>query len=130
MVIFLFCPSSNYFYTKVIKAIKSGTLFENFEYFHFYFNCSIFNFSKIKQKLDDILERLPDPFPVKELVSKIEEKTPFIIVAIQECERMNYLTIEIRRSLKELNLGLKVTTFWILKNRWENLLYSHILWFW
>jgi len=58
--------------------------------------------------LDDILERLPDAFPIKDLMSKVEEKTPYIIVAIQECERMNNLTVEIRRSLKELNLGLKV----------------------
>ena len=58
--------------------------------------------------MDDILERLPDAFPIKDLMSKVEEKTPYIIVAIQECERMNNLTVEIRRSLKELNLGLKV----------------------
>ena len=67
-----------------------------------------FVFKKIKQKLDDILERLPEPFGVRELMAKAEEKTPYTVVAIQECERMNYLTIEIRRSLKELNLGLKV----------------------
>jgi dynein heavy chain len=41
-------------------------------------------------------------------MTKAEEKTPYTIVAIQECERMNTLTEEIRRSLKELNLGLKV----------------------
>jgi dynein heavy chain, axonemal len=58
--------------------------------------------------LDDILEKLPDPFLVRELMAKTEEKTPYTVVALQECERMNNLTIEIRRSLKELNLGLKV----------------------
>lgn len=63
---------------------------------------------KIKQKLDDILERLPDEFLVRELMAKAEEKTPYTVVALQECERMNMLTKEIRRSLKELNLGLKV----------------------
>lgn len=36
-----------------------------------------------------------------------EERTPYVIVAFQECERMNTLTNEIRRSLKELDLGLK-----------------------
>jgi dynein heavy chain, axonemal len=41
-------------------------------------------------------------------MAKAEEKTPYTVVAIQECERMNMLTVEIRRSLKELNLGLKV----------------------
>ena len=43
-----------------------------------------------------------------ELQSKTEEKTPYVLVALQECERMNILTSEIRRSLKELDLGLKV----------------------
>lgn len=37
-----------------------------------------------------------------------DERTPFVVVAFQECERMNILTTEIRRSLKELDLGLKV----------------------
>lgn len=31
----------------------------------------------------------------------------YIIVAFQECERMNYLTGEMKRSLRELDLGLK-----------------------
>ena len=66
------------------------------------------NFFQIKQKLDDILERLPEEFNLRELMAKAEEKTPYTVVAIQECERMNMLTREIRRSLKELNLGLKV----------------------
>lgn len=42
-----------------------------------------------------------------ELMAKAEEKTPYVVVAFQECERMNFLTHEIRRSLKELDLGLK-----------------------
>ena len=53
------------------------------------------------------MERLPDEFPLRELFAKAEEKTPYTVVALQECERMNMLTREIRRSLKELNLGLK-----------------------
>lgn len=32
----------------------------------------------------------------------------YFLVVLQECERMNNLTNEIKRSLKELNLGLKV----------------------
>ena len=43
-----------------------------------------------------------------ELSAKAEDKTPYVLVALQECERMNNLTREIRRSLKELDLGLKV----------------------
>ena len=37
----------------------------------------------------------------------MEERTPYVIVAFQECERMNSLTSEMKRSLKELDLGLK-----------------------
>ncbi|KAL2078484.1 hypothetical protein ACEWY4_026169 [Coilia grayii] len=62
---------------------------------------------KVKAILDEILEKLPDSFNMVEIVAKAEEKTPFIIVVFQECERMNFLTQEISRSLKELNLGLK-----------------------
>ncbi|KAL8211659.1 UNVERIFIED_CONTAM: hypothetical protein K2H54_005362 [Gekko kuhli] len=40
-------------------------------------------------------------------MAKVEERTPYIVVAFQECERMNLLTSEIRRSLRELDLGLK-----------------------
>lgn len=63
---------------------------------------------KVKNILDEILEKLPEPFNMLELSSKTEEKTPYVLVALQECERMNMLTKEIRRSLKELDLGLKV----------------------
>ena len=43
-----------------------------------------------------------------ELFAKAEEKTPYVLVALQECERMNILTREMKRSLKEVDLGLKV----------------------
>ena len=45
---------------------------------------------------------------MRELFAKAEVKTPYTVVALQKCERMNTLTNKIRRSLKELNLGLKV----------------------
>lgn len=63
---------------------------------------------QVKSLLDELLEKLPEEFNLPELQSKVEEKTPYILVALQECERMNNLTREIRRSLKELDLGLKV----------------------
>ncbi|CAG5122025.1 unnamed protein product [Candidula unifasciata] len=64
---------------------------------------------KVKEILDDLIERLPDPFNMEEIMQKVppDERTPFVVVAFQECERMNMLTGEIRRSLKELDLGLK-----------------------
>ena len=66
--------------------------------------------TQIKATLDDILEKLADEFNMHELQAKVppDERTPYTIVAVQECERMNTLTNEMKRSLKELNLGLKV----------------------
>jgi len=66
--------------------------------------------TQIKTILDDIVSTLPDPFSMQEIQAKVplEERTPYVIVAFQECERMNGLTSEMRRTLKELNLGLKV----------------------
>ncbi|XP_066581161.1 dynein beta chain, ciliary [Prorops nasuta] len=62
---------------------------------------------KVKQVLDEIMEKLPEEFNMVEIMGKVEERTPYVIVAFQECERMNYLTTEIKRSLRELDLGLK-----------------------
>ncbi|NXT54658.1 DYH17 protein, partial [Pluvianellus socialis] len=60
-----------------------------------------------KAILDEIMERLPEPFNMAEIMAKAVDKTPYVVVAFQECERMNILTHEIRRSLRELDLGLK-----------------------
>ncbi|CAH2050780.1 unnamed protein product, partial [Iphiclides podalirius] len=62
---------------------------------------------KVKQMLDEIMEKLPEEFNMVEIMGKVEERTPYVIVAFQECERMNNLTGEMKRSLKELDLGLK-----------------------
>ena len=58
------------------------------------------------------MEKLPEEFNMLEIMAKVppEERSPYVLVAFQECERMNMLTNEIRRSLKELDLGLKVST--------------------
>lgn len=63
---------------------------------------------QVKAVLDEILEKIPETFNMAEIMAKAAEKTPYVVVAFQECERMNILTNEMRRSLKELNLGLKV----------------------
>lgn len=73
--------------------------------------------SQVKAILDEILEKLPESFNMVEIIAKAEEKTPFIIVVFQECERMNILTKEISRSLKDLNLGFKVCIQHILASR-------------
>ena len=63
---------------------------------------------KVKNILDEIMEKLPDEFNLYELNQKVEEKTPYVVVALQECERMNILMNEIRTTLKACALGLKV----------------------
>ncbi|KAJ8415860.1 hypothetical protein AAFF_G00404170 [Aldrovandia affinis] len=62
---------------------------------------------KVKSVLDDILEKLPEEFNLAEIMAKTSERSPYILVCFQECERMNVLIEEMRRSLKELDLGLK-----------------------
>lgn len=63
---------------------------------------------QVKAVLDEIMGQLPEPFNMVDMMAKAKEKTPYTVVALQECERMNILTKEIRRSLKELDLGLQV----------------------
>mmetsp|Transcript_73791 Transcript_73791/g.123277 ORF Transcript_73791/g.123277 Transcript_73791/m.123277 type:complete len:271 (-) Transcript_73791:22-834(-) len=61
-----------------------------------------------EQALDDILERLPEHMPLAEIDGRLDaEPTPFKSVFLQECERMNVLLFEMRRSLIELDMGLK-----------------------
>jgi dynein heavy chain, axonemal len=62
---------------------------------------------KASQVLDDINEKLPEMFVMSEITERIEERTPYTNVFLQEIERMNMLLKEIRRSLAELELGLK-----------------------
>ncbi|XP_037911922.1 dynein beta chain, ciliary-like [Hermetia illucens] len=61
----------------------------------------------VKSILDDIIDKLPQPFNMIEIMGRVEDRSPYVIVAFQECERMNILMSELRRSLVELELGLK-----------------------
>merc|ERR1719361_769020 len=59
--------------------------------------------------LDDILEKVDDiEFDMLEIMGNIpmEERGPFQYVFLQECDRMRELVDEIKRSLRELDLGL------------------------
>ena len=38
---------------------------------------------KIKSIVDDIMEKLPDPFNMQEIMGKVEERTPYVVVAFQ-----------------------------------------------
>jgi len=62
---------------------------------------------RVKQLLDDILEKLPDLFSMGEIEERIEERTPYVAFFLQECERMNGLVFEMGRSLRELDAGLR-----------------------
>jgi dynein heavy chain len=42
-----------------------------------------------------------------ELNARAKEKTPYVVVCLQECERMNTLTETIKKSLEDLDAGLK-----------------------
>lgn len=61
----------------------------------------------VKQLIEDIVDKIPDEFNMIEIMARVEDRTPYIIVAFQECDRMNMLMREIKRSLNELNAGLK-----------------------
>ncbi|EGI59469.1 Dynein beta chain, ciliary [Acromyrmex echinatior] len=62
---------------------------------------------KVKVIIEDVLDKLPEEFNIQELMNRTEDRTPFVIVALQECEHMNILCKEIKKSLEELDLGLK-----------------------
>lgn len=60
----------------------------------------------VRSSLKDLLERLPEPFVMLDIEGRVREKTPYIVVALQEAGRMNSLLEEMRRSMEELQLGL------------------------
>ncbi|PNJ55825.1 DNAH11 isoform 1 [Pongo abelii] len=62
---------------------------------------------KVKNVLDDILEKLPEEFNMAEIMQKNSNRSPYVLVCFQECERMNILIREIRISLEQLDLSLK-----------------------
>lgn len=59
------------------------------------------------QQIEDLLDKIPEPFNVREMLSRSEDLTPYMIVSFQECDRMNILIGEVKRNLNELFDGLK-----------------------
>ena len=57
--------------------------------------------------LDDTLDRLPDQFVMVDILERVEERTPYVNVFLQEIELMIILTSTIKKTLLELNQGLK-----------------------
>jgi len=63
---------------------------------------------RVKRSLDEMVDKLPEVFPYAELEERSAEiVSPYVSVFLQECERMNSLLFEMRRSLVELDLGLR-----------------------
>jgi dynein heavy chain, axonemal len=56
--------------------------------------------------LMDLKARAPPDFNMLDITGKVKEKSPYVVVALQECERMNLLLFEIKSSLESLRLGL------------------------
>lgn len=63
---------------------------------------------QVKTVMEEILEKLPEEYDVAEMAAKTTQRSPYVLVCFQECERMNLLLAEMKRSLSELALGLKV----------------------
>ena len=61
----------------------------------------------VKGMIDRFLDQLPQPFIMLDLYAKAKERTPYVVVCLQECERMNTLTGVMRKSLLDLDAGLK-----------------------
>ena len=38
---------------------------------------------QVKQILDDIVDKLPDEFNMAEIMGKVEDRTPYVVVAFQ-----------------------------------------------
>jgi dynein heavy chain len=61
----------------------------------------------VKEMIDKFLETLPPEFIMLDLFAKAKERSPYVVVCLQECERMNTLIFTIRTSLTDLDMGLK-----------------------
>lgn len=61
----------------------------------------------VRGMVDDLYDKLPEEFIMDDLFARTEDRSPFVLVAFQECERLNILVLEIKRALKELRSGLK-----------------------
>lgn len=49
---------------------------------------------------------LPPEYSMIDLFSRAKDRTPYVVVCLQECERMNILNFTIRKSLEDLAAGL------------------------
>ena len=60
----------------------------------------------VRAAVESMQDRLPEEFNMVEIESRVKDKTPYVVIALQEATRMNALLAELQRSLEELVLGL------------------------
>jgi len=60
----------------------------------------------VRKGVEDMLERMPEEFNIIDILSRVVDKNPYVVCALQEATRMNDLIAFCRRSLEELTLGL------------------------
>ena len=60
----------------------------------------------VKEIIDRFLGVLPQGFNMIELNARAKDRSPYVVVCLQECERMNILTDTMRLSLSDLDAGL------------------------
>jgi len=56
--------------------------------------------------LTDFKNRTPAEYNMFDIKAKVKDMNPYVVVCLQEIERMNVLLSEIKRSLEDLRLGL------------------------
>jgi dynein heavy chain len=61
---------------------------------------------RVKLALEEIQEKMPDKFVFQEVLDKVEDRSPYVNVFLQEVERMIVLQNVMMTSLFELGLGL------------------------
>lgn len=54
----------------------------------------------------DLKNRISPNYNMLEIQGKITDLSPYLVVCLQECERMNVLLSVIKLTLEELRLGL------------------------
>eukprot|EP01022_Parablepharisma_sp_SALTPOND_P024634 TRINITY_DN551_c0_g1_i3.p1 TRINITY_DN551_c0_g1~~TRINITY_DN551_c0_g1_i3.p1 ORF type:complete len:1302 (-),score=226.01 TRINITY_DN551_c0_g1_i3:962-4867(-) len=63
---------------------------------------------QVKKKIAIVMKAInQEYFSMLELFEKAKERTPYVIVCLQECERMNFLLEKIKTTIEELDLGYK-----------------------
>jgi dynein heavy chain len=62
--------------------------------------------AEVKLLIEKFLGELPPAYNMIDINTRAKDRSPYVVVCLQECERMNTLTGTIRLSLEELNAGM------------------------